>query len=192
MEQQKRKVLVVDDDSMTRGMYVDIFQGAGYEVVEAKDGVEGLDIATRDFPDLIFTGIIMPRMDGFSMIEELKKTIATANIPVIISSHMGREEDQKRAIQLGAKDFIVRDTTPPFAVLERIGSVFLKAGGVYTVEINPFAMDAQKLAKELSFNPNFLCLECGEKMAMLLKLTNPADRIFEARVACPKCGWVAK
>lgn len=183
---------MVDDDMLTREMYADIFRGAGYEVIEAHDGVEGLDIASKELPDLVFTGIVMPRMDGFSMIEALKKTVATANIPVVISSHMGREEDQRRAVQLGAKDFIIRDITPPFEVLGRVGALFSQAGGMYTLEFNGFSMDAQKMARELNLNPNFLCLDCGEKMALLMKLTDPKGKIFEARLVCSKCGWVAK
>lgn len=192
MENKNLKILLVDDDIETREMYAEIFQNANYKVMQANDGVEGLDLASREIPDVVFTGIVMPRMDGFGLMEALKKTVTTANIPVVICSHMGREEDQKRANLLGAKDFIMRDITPPREVLKRVNALFLKEGKTYQVEFNPFSLDSQKIALELGFNQNFSCLDCGEKTVLTLKLTKPKDRIFEAKFICPKCGWTAK
>jgi PleD family two-component response regulator len=173
-------------------MYAEIFKNSGFEVVEAGDGVEGLDKASKEAPDVIFTGIIMPRMDGFTMMEALKKTVMTASIPVVISSHMGREEDQQKANALGAKDFIVRDITRPIETVERIRALFIQEGGEYKLEFSADRMDAPKLAKDLSFNPTFNCLDCGTTISLNLKLINKKDRIFEAKFVCPKCGWEAK
>jgi len=188
----KKKILLVDDDALLLEMYCEIFQAANYEVIRAGDGLEGLDKAIKEIPDIIFTGIVMPRMDGFDMMEALKKTVMTSNIPVVISSHMGRGEDQQRANLLGAKDFIVRDVTRPIEVVERISSLFLEAGEEYKVEFNPYALDGQKIAKDLSFHASFLCLDCSEKLVINMKLKDPKDRIFESRFVCPKCGWIAK
>lgn len=193
MEAKKIKILIVDDDDMTREMYVEVFKKAGfYEVFEAKDGLEGLDLATKQLPDIVFTGIVMPRMDGFTMIENLRKTVMTANIPFVISSHMGREEDQKRANQLGAKDFIMRNMTPPLKVVERISALFVREGGEYKLNFNALALDAQRLAKDLSMNADFKCLDCGEKMVLNLKLQDAKERVFEARFICSNCGSFAK
>jgi DNA-binding response OmpR family regulator len=192
MSEKKIRILLVDDDIETRGMYAEVFKTANFEVLQANDGLDGLDIASKNFPDIIFTGVVMPRMDGFAMMDALKKTVTTANIPVVISSHMGREEDQRRANQLGAKDFIVRDTTPPNEVLDRISEVLIQEGGSYAVDFNPYAFDAQKLARDLSFNLNYQCLECDEKLILQLNLKNARERVFEARFVCAKCGWIAK
>ncbi|HEX8974501.1 MAG TPA: response regulator [Patescibacteria group bacterium] len=192
MSEKKLKILLVDDDAVLRKMYAEIFETANFDVVEAGDGIEGLDMATKELPDVIFTGIVMPRMDGFAMMETLKKTVMTASIPVVISSHMGREEDQQKANTLGAKDFIVRDVTRPVEVVERISSLFTKPGGEYKLAFSPYEQDAQKLAKDLNFQASFLCLECSEKLALKLKLKDPQARVFEAQFICPKCGWEAK
>lgn len=187
----KLKILIVDDDESARGMYVEIFANSEFDVVEAKDGVEGLDVATREIPDVIFTGIMMPRMDGFAMMEALKKNLQTNNIPVVISSHMGREEDRQRANVLGARDFIMRGTTTPNQVVKRIKDLFLE-GGEYRIEFNAYSLDAQKLARAAGLNNDFQCLDCGEKVIIELKLKNPKERLFEARFVCPKCGWEAR
>jgi CheY-like chemotaxis protein len=192
MSSGKTKILLVDDDIMTREMYAEVFKNADYEVIEAGDGVEGLDIASKELPDVIFTGIVMPRMDGFTMMEALNKTVITANIPVIISSHMGREEDQRRANLLGAKEFIMRDVTSPNEVLDKVGALLVREGGAYIIDFNAYALDAQKLARDLNLNLNYQCLECDEKLVLKLKLTDAKNKIFETRFVCPKCGWLAK
>lgn len=189
--EKKIKILLVDDDVATRGMYAEVFEAEGFQVVEANDGVEGLDLASKENPDLVFTGIIMPRMDGFSLMEALQKSVATANIPVIISSHMGREEDQQRANKLGAKDFIVRDLVTPNKVVKKIKALFSQ-GGVYRLEFNPFSLDAQKLNRDFGLNSNFQCLECNEKMILRLTSLDTKDRSFETKFVCPNCGWEAK
>ncbi len=188
MSNKRLKVLIIDDDEPTRGMYAEVFKEADFEVREAKDGVEGMDIATKELPDVIFTGIIMPRMDGFALMEALKKNVATCKIPVVISSHMGREEDQQKANVLGARDFIIRDATPPNQVVKRISALFI-GGGEYRFDFNSYGLDAPKLARELGLNSNYQCLECGEKMVLRLKLTDPKERKFEASFICPHCGW---
>lgn len=184
----KKKILLVDDDIELREVYAEIFQNANFDVIQANDGVEGLDIATKEIPDVIFTGIIMPRMDGFDMIEALKKTVMTANIPVVISSHMGRGEDKDRATKLGVKDFIVRDVTPPKQVIERINAIFVETGKEYRLDFNPYAIDAQQLAKDLNFKADFTCHDCNEKMVLSMNLKEAEAHSFEVRFVCPKCG----
>lgn len=178
---------------MTREVYAEVFRKTGtYDVLEARDGVEGLDIATKELPDVIFTGIVMPRMDGFGLMEALKKTVMTANIPVVISSHMGREEDQRRAVQLGAKDFVMRNMTPPVKVVEIISGLFVHEGGEYKLDFNAYNLDAQKLVRDLSMNADYQCLDCGEKLVLSIKLQNAKERIFEGRFVCPNCGSYAR
>lgn len=187
----KIKILLVDDDDVTRELYAEVFSQSGYEVLEAHDGVEGLDMATKQLPDVIFTGIVMPRMSGFELMEALKKTVVTSKIPVVISSHMGREEDQQRANVLGAKDFIMRDTVTPKEAVDRVGRLFVQEGEKYRLQFDANALDAQTLAKDLSFNQNFQCMECNGKLVLDLTLRNPKEKLFEAKFVCQDCGWEA-
>jgi|SRR3989344_1467323 len=180
--EHKTKILIVDDDEQTRETYADVFRRSGYIVLEAKDGLEGLDIATKEQPDVMFTGIIMPRMDGFAMMEALNKNIITSSIPVVINSHLGREEDQKRAEILGAKDFIVRDFTTPREVVERVSSIFI-GGGEYIFEFDPYARDAQRLARDLRMENYFQC-PGNQKMVLRLHIKDPQRKTFIARLVC--------
>jgi two-component system chemotaxis response regulator CheY len=177
------RILLVDDDTDTRELYAEFLRTAGYEIVEANDGLEGLEKANQLPPDLVITGIIMPRMDGFAMAEALKKNVATAHIPLVFLSHLGREEDQKRAKELGAKDFIVRDMTPPTEVIERIKEVF--SAVEYLIAIDPFDYDAAKLARDLHLNPDFLCTEKENgRLVLRLRLRDSGERRFDAELTC--------
>jgi len=180
--EKKKKILLVEDDNNTREMYKEVFQKNEFEVVEALDGLEGLDKAIKEKPDVIFTGIMMPKMDGFLMFDALKKNVATSQIPVVISSHMGREEDQKRAIEMGAKDFIPRDLNTPLQVMERIKAVVVL--GSYKLKIDLNELDAKKLIAELNINENLKCDKCGGDLALSII----RGQELKAKFICLKCG----
>ncbi|MCA9364485.1 MAG: response regulator [Candidatus Moranbacteria bacterium] len=182
-EKKKDKILIIDDDVETREMYSEVFTSANYEVIEASDGVEGLDNATKELPDIIFTGIIMPRMDGFTMIEALRKNTPTAKIPVVINSHLAREEDQRRAQDLNVDDFIVRDLTPPREVVERISAIL--TGGYYYLDFDTNTKEAQRLMSDLRISSFFAC-ENEQKMKLKMKLVNTKEQKFEAEIICPE------
>lgn len=186
MSDIKKKILIVDDDIFTRDMYADVFQKSGYEVLVASDGVEGVDQATKNLPDVIFTGIVMPRMDGFTLIETLRKSVMTSKIPVFMSSHLGREEDRERAKSLGVKEFIVRDFTTPMDVVDLVSALFSE-GGEYVLDFDKYNFDAQRLARDIHINDRFLCESCNEPI--VLKLRVGLRGAHTAHFVCPNCGW---
>ena len=186
MNGEKKKILIVDDDVFTRDVYADVFRNAGYDVFEASDGIEGVDMATKNIPDVIFTGIVMPRMDGFTLIETLRKSVMTSKIPVFMSSHLGREEDRERAKSLGVKEFIVRDFTTPMDVVDLVGKA-LSSGGEYILDFDKNNFDAQRLAHDIHINERFQCLECDESMVLKLRIGEHGMNMTQ--FVCPRCGW---
>jgi len=186
MEDKKIKILIVDDDQTVRETYADIFRQEGFEVSEAEDGLDGLDKATKENPDIIFTGIIMPRMDGFALKEALAKNVNTSNVPVIMLSHMGREEDRVKAQELGVKDFIVQGMVMPKQVVDRIRNIF---GSVkYRIKFSVNELDTSKLAQDFSFVHNFECSNCQAEMVLELEVADVDKKEFKAKFVCPKCG----
>ena len=180
--EKRKKILLVEDDENTRVMYAEVFKQRGFEVIEAVDGLEGLDKAIKEKPDVIFTGIVMPKMDGFMMFDALKKNVATSQIPVAISSHMGREEDQKKAMEMGAKDFIPRDFNTPIQVAERIRAII--SGDLYNLRIQVSDLDARKLLADLKIGENMRCTKCEGELA--LSITRGQE--LKAKFVCLKCG----
>lgn len=182
---RKIKVLVVDDDDPIRMNYADIFKSGGFEVIEALDGLDGLNKASTEAPDVIFTGIIMPKLDGFSMKDALAKNVATANIPVMMLSHMGREEDRKKAIEMGVKEFFVLGMITPNDLLEKINALFNSRK--YNLNFNPEALDAQKIVDDFHLKPGFQCEKCGKQKVLSLESSDVINNEFKARFVCPNC-----
>jgi DNA-binding response OmpR family regulator len=171
------KLLIVDDDADTRDLYADVFRAAEFDVREAEDGLEGLEMVNQIVPDVIITGIIMPRMDGFQFFEALKKNVATASVPVAFLSHLGREEDERRAKEIGAEDFIVRSLVSPIEAVKRIRA--LVASSEFTVAIDRTAYDSASLADALGIPANYEG-EDGRHFVLKLKLRNAERREFDA------------
>ncbi len=185
MNDKKIKVLIIDDDKSSRETYMDVFRQEGFEVSEAVDGLDGLDKAVKIIPDVIFTGIIMPRMDGFGLKDALVKNVATSSIPVFMLSHMGREEDREKAEKIGIRGFIVQGMTTPKQVLENVRAMFNSSE--YRIKFSPMELDASRLASEFEFSPGFICKNCRKEMIMALKIANKERREFMARFICPDC-----
>lgn len=116
----KKKILVVDDDTQQKSLYMEVFQVKGFEVSSASDGLEGLETALKQRPDLVFTGIIMPRMDGFELIKNLRANVATSSIPVVLFSHLGRAEDKARAAKIPNVYFMVKGFDGPNDILKKV------------------------------------------------------------------------
>ncbi|HON77021.1 MAG TPA: response regulator [Spirochaetota bacterium] len=103
-----RNVLVVDDSVNSREIVKSIFESAHYQVITAQDGIEGLNkVRSSDF-SLIVTDINMPRMDGFTFIENIKREEQYRSIPVIVISSFDDPDSKKRASDLGADSYIVK------------------------------------------------------------------------------------
>lgn len=107
-EKKAKTILVVDDSINTREIEKSILESYGYKVDIASDGVDGFEKAMEFQYDLIVSDIEMPRMDGFSLIEKLRKESEYKHIPIIIVSSRDKEEDKKRGIQVGADAYIIK------------------------------------------------------------------------------------
>lgn len=185
MEKNKIKVLLIDDDEEIRGMYAEIFRQRELEVIEAKNGEEGFNLATTQSPDIILSGIIMPKMDGFTLKENLEKNPITAEIPFMILSHMGKKEDQARAKELGVEDFLIFGMITPLEIVSRIKAQFDL--GEYVLQLNGEKLDAPKLIADLRLQAGMKCPRCLGELNLKLKATNAKKHEFLARLFCPKC-----
>ena len=105
---KETKVLLIEDDQMLVKGLVSYLENEGFMVEFAIDGPTGFKLAEKNRPDIILLDIILPRMDGFKVLEKLKKSPKTKKIPVIILSNLGQEEEIKKGKLLGAEDFLVK------------------------------------------------------------------------------------
>ena len=110
----KKIILVVDDHEFLRNFWENKLSEKNYKILTAPDGDEGFRKAVKELPDLILLDVVMPRMNGFEVLKNLKAENKTKKIPVIILSNLGADDEIKKGIKLGAVDYIVKaDVIPP-------------------------------------------------------------------------------
>ena len=104
----KRKVLLVDDEDSLRRVMKDLLEREGYVVSEARDGVQALDEVDRTGPDVIVLDLNLPGLDGYGVLSHLRSRPATADIPVVVLTAKGDEDNEVRVFELGADDFLTK------------------------------------------------------------------------------------
>ena len=118
-----QRILVVDDEKMIRNVIKEYAEFDGFEVTEAEDGMEAVEICRREDFDLIVMDIMMPRLNGYSAIKEIRKT---KQIPVIMLSARGEEYDKLFGFEIGIDDYVVKPFSPK-ELLARIKAVLKRA-----------------------------------------------------------------
>ena len=100
------KILVIEDDTFFQHFYVAKLREQQFEVEAASNGEEGLEKAQVFMPDIILLDLIMPKKDGFEVLEAIQQDTVLRNIPILVFSTLGSEKDIEKAKQPGAKDYV--------------------------------------------------------------------------------------
>ncbi|MEO5968864.1 MAG: response regulator [Bdellovibrionia bacterium] len=119
----QKRILVVDDSITTRTLEKSILEAKDFHVTLAIDGVEALELLTTDAFDLIISDVEMPRMDGFTLLKEIKGNPRLAKIPVIMVTSVANAADQERGLHLGAYAYLIKQKFDQNALLETIGQI---------------------------------------------------------------------
>jgi len=115
-----KKILIVEDEEIMIDLLQRKLTTEGYETSVARDGEEGLKAMREIRPDLILLDIIMPKMGGFEMMEEMNKNKELKKIPVIVISNSGQPVELDRAQKLGAKDWLIKTEFDPQEVIDKV------------------------------------------------------------------------
>ena len=115
-----KTVLVVEDDNFLIKAYEAHLAKAGFHVRTALDGVEAVESLKKVMPDIILLDLVMPRMDGFDVLEEMQKKSEWKKIPIVVLSNLGQESDRDRSLKLGAVEYIVKSD---FSLQEIVGLI---------------------------------------------------------------------
>ncbi len=118
-EKKKKKILVVDDE-LDMLMVIKLrLEASGFEVITATDGLEGLNAARKDNPDLIVLDIMLPKMNGYKVARFLKFDEEYKKIPIVMLTALGGEEDRTTGIETGADAYL----TKPFETEQLLSAV---------------------------------------------------------------------
>lgn len=115
-----KKILLVEDEEIMIDLLQKKLTKEGYEVSVARDGEEGLKVMKEVKPNLILLDIVMPKMGGFEVMEEMVKNEELKKIPVIIISNSGQPVELDRAQKLGAKDWLIKTEFEPQEVIDKV------------------------------------------------------------------------
>lgn len=108
MPEGRKKVLIIEDDDHISKVYQIKLSKENVDTVVARDGEEGIAMVSSEKPDLVLLDLMIPKKDGFVVLEEVKKTELGKKIPILVLSNLGQEGDIKRAIGLGAADYFIK------------------------------------------------------------------------------------
>ncbi|MBV6627246.1 MAG: response regulator [Rivularia sp. (in: Bacteria)] len=111
MNAVSKKILVIEDDARTRNMYLDGLENEGFEMISASNGSTGIQQAVSNLPDLVICDILMPDIDGFTVLRKLRQNPLTAIIPFIFLTGRGSQDDFRKGMDSGADDYIAKPAT---------------------------------------------------------------------------------
>lgn len=123
MADHAKKVLVIEDEKAIRSMYDTSLKNNGYAAITAPDGEAGLAAAAAEQPDVILLDVMMPKLDGWAVLESLKGDPKTKDIPVVMLTNLGQDEDRTRGQQLGAVDYWVKADLTPMQINEKLKQI---------------------------------------------------------------------
>lgn len=120
MPETKNKILIIEDEADLLELYTLQFESEGFFVTSATKGEEGLKLASQEKPDIILLDVILPKMDGFKVLKKLKGNSATKDIPVVMLTNLGGQQDEEEGKKLGALDYLIKANYTPVELAKKV------------------------------------------------------------------------
>src|SRR3989344_1826756 len=118
-----KKILFIEDEESLQRAMADILRENKYEVFSALDGEKGVELARTHLPDLILLDLILPKQNGFEVLQQLRRDSATKDIPIIVLTNLEGSADIERALSLGATTYLVKANYSLQDILVKIAAV---------------------------------------------------------------------
>jgi len=123
---QNKKIIIAEDEPVLIEMYKLYFERAGYEVLKASNGRECIDFVKNEKPNIILLDILMPKVDGWEVLKQLKTDPETKKIPILVFSNLGQTQEIQKGLDLGADDYVVKSNMTPKELLEKVEGMLNK------------------------------------------------------------------
>lgn len=120
---KKIKILIIEDERLIINALIKKLSVVGYKVIFALEGDEGIRKAKKEKPDLILLDIIMPKMDGITVLKKLKSKKETKNIPVVVLSNLSDDRAVEEAMLTGSTDYLIKSNYSLDDVVKKIGAL---------------------------------------------------------------------
>ena len=144
----RKKILIIDDEARMRKIVADFLQREGYLIIEAADGMEAIELFAEQQPDLLILDVMMPRVDGWQVCREIRKT---SRVPIIMLTARSEEIDELTGFELGADEYIAKPFSPRILVA-RVNAILRRAFGPEDELRTYGAIEVSKAAREVRVN----------------------------------------
>jgi DNA-binding response OmpR family regulator len=188
-------ILICDDQMGFRRVYRDVLEKDHYQVVEATTGEEAWDAIIQFKPNLVLLDLGLPVLDGFQVLEKIRRSAQTKDIPVIIFSVLGEPRDVQKALQMGANDYSVKGFYTPRQILSKIKEQLHKqqkrsSGTSYHLDVQHELKDEPFLRQDLGLEEGLNCPSCHFPLEaeFFPDYARGDGHWFTARFICARCG----
>lgn len=184
MKNQKAKILVVDDDASIQRILEIRLSMLGYEAITAADGKAALDILRNQAPDLIVLDIMLPKLDGYGVCQELRKE---SDVPIVMLTALGEVADRIVGLELGADDYVTKPFSPKelearirslLRRVEKAGSSGMTNSGV--VQVGTLQINTNK--RQVHKNDELIPLTYTEFRLLELLVSHPGEAISRSEI----------
>lgn len=187
-------ILVTEDTELLRRIYQDKLTQEGYHVLTAADGLECLNVIRANKVDLVLLDLIMPRMSGLEALDAIKADPRTKDVPVIILSNLGQDADIQRGLDLGASDYLIKNSAKPADVSAKIAATLelaanrMFAASGYKLLVRDHEGDAERLVADAHMPRRFWCPACEVELQLEMLPRKDSPGWYDAHFVCPGCG----
>jgi len=192
--EKKGTILIIEDEPLFRLVYQDVLANNGYKVLVAEDGESGWRLVKSEKPRLTLLDLNLPKLPGLEVLRHIRFDEATKDIPVIILTVLGEQEDIRLGLDLGADDYLVKGFYSPREILTKIDTVLAvsdikKSAGSYKLSVEEGRGDAAKLQQDIGLTKLFHCPHCKQEMSLELipDDTRTDGHWFLSHFVCPRC-----
>ncbi len=195
----KGKIIIVEDEAAFRNIFRDLLESDGYNVLTAEDGESGWLLTRTEIPDVVLLDLALPRLHGFEVLKNIRTDAATKDVPVIILTVIGEQENVKKGLNLGATDYLVKGFYSPREILVKINEILTRDQRqtsepsrnikTYKLSVKERKLDAARLEQEIGFSVLFSCPVCSESVVQELIPDNKRTEghWFSTHFICPNC-----
>ena len=187
----KGTILVVEDKPQFRRIYNGLLSNEGYTVIEAEDGEVGWRRVKEDKPDLVLLDLVLPKLHGFEVLERIRADEETRQIPVIIFSMLGNQEDIQKGFELGANDYALKGSQSPREVIRKIQALLARtqavsapAGAAASSPVSSSTSTPVSTPIRTTGEKYHILVHLGKRDAVALVQDIGLSKVYE----CPDCG----
>lgn len=121
---KKYKILLIEDEPDLADLFSIYLKNAGFDITVLNDGADALNVIKKVKPDLVLLDLIIPKKDGYEVLNEIKRDSIARNADIYVFSNLTQKAEIERAMKLGAKDYLVKSDYTPAKLVEKINEIF--------------------------------------------------------------------